>query len=225
MLPGAPDLPVRGFQISYPVMGWLNRNMPGFSFLVTLLAGVGAWSVRSLSKSVIAGGLVVGGVLTATSRAADTRWLLGLGVFTASVFLGALVGRIVPPRPALMALLLGVLSVSDIIWINSGGGSATGSMNEVLNFSVQVGNSSSSIGTLDLVLAAAVAAHWLRRGARTWLAVVAAPIGMVLSNVYVAVSGVDNLPLVPFIALGWLATEFWHGRFSGIQTRTRHEGG
>jgi len=133
-------------------------------------------------------------------------------VFAAALFLGIGVGQAIPAKPAPIALLLGVLSVADIIWIVSGGGSAMGRADEVLNFSVQIGTTSSSIGTADLVLAAAVAAHWLRRDAGIWLAVVGAPIGMVVSNVLVSASDVDNLPLVPFITLGWLITGAWYRR-------------
>ena len=116
------------------------------------------------------------------------------------------------PNVPLSDALVGVLSVIDIVWIASGGGIANGWVHEVLNFSVQIGAGISSIGTLDLVLASAICAHWSKRGASMALSVAAAPLGMVISNVYVAVSGADNLPLVPFIVLGWLITEGIHRR-------------
>lgn len=186
--------------------------MPGFSFVATLLMGVGAWVVRSLSTFVIAGGFLVSLVSIGIGFGADAEWLLRLGVLAAALFIGIGVGRAIPARPAPIAFLLGVLSLADIIWIVSGGGSATGRTNEILNLSVRMGTTSSSIGTVDLILAAAVAAHWLRRDARIWLAAVAAPIGMVISNVFVVASDVENLPLVPFITLGWLITEIWYRR-------------
>lgn len=186
--------------------------MPGFSFLSTLMMGVGAWIARSLSNRVVAGGIVGGLVLTATGVAVDTDWLTRAGVLVAALFLGIGVGRVIPARPASISVLLVVLSVADIIWIVSGGGSAAGRTDQVLNFSVRIGTAFSSIGTVDLMLAAAVATHWLRRDARMWQAAMAAPIGMIISNVFVAVSGVDNLPLVPFIALGWLILEAWYRR-------------
>lgn len=186
--------------------------VPGFSFVVTLLAGVGAWGMRSRSNPVVGGSFLTGFVMIGTGVMLDLGWLLRSGVFASAVFLGVAIGRAIAPNRSSMLILLGVLSVADIIWIVSGGGSATGWEADVVNFSVQLGTSSSSIGTADLVLAAMVTTHWLQRDAGVWLALAAAPVGMVVANVYVALTSVDNLPLVPFITLGWLATEAWHRR-------------
>lgn len=196
--------------------------MPGFSFLTTLIAGLGAWGVRAVPSSVVGGGVVVGLALTGAGATTDFDWLLNVGVLFAAVFLGVALGRIIPPRSRPMFGLLVVLSVADIIWIVSGGGSATGWVDEVFNFSVRMGTSSSTIGTVDLLLASTVATHWAQRRGSVWLAVSAAPIGMIISNIYVAVSGADNLALVPFIALGWLETELRHRRTDRPrQTRTQ----
>lgn len=186
--------------------------MPGFSVLVTLVMGVGVWSVRSLSNRVMAGGLVAGIVLAGAGLVSDLDWLAALGVFVAALFIGTGIGRLLPSQPGPILLFLLVLSVADIVWIGTGGGSASGSLDKIVNFSVEIGSSSSSLGTVDLVLAAIVATHWLRRDAGFWLAVAAAPIGMIVSDLYVAAANVDNLPLVPFITLGWLMTEAWHRR-------------
>ena len=165
---------------------------------------------------------MVGLALTGAGATTDFDWLLNVGVLFSAVFLGVALGRIVPPRSRPMFGLLGVLSVADIIWIVSGGGSAIGWVDEVFNFSVRMGTSSSTIGTVDLLLASTVATHWAQRRGSLWLAVSAAPIGMIISNIYVAVSGADNLALVPFIALGWLATELQQRRTDRPQqTRTQ----
>ena len=171
-----------------------------------------AYGARVFSKGVILSSLLLAVAVMWTGVVSNVHWLIGLGVLAGSALLGVAVGRLVPPRPMPMLLLLGILSVADIVWIASGGGSATGSVERVVNFSMQIGESSSSIGTVDLVLAAVITTHWLQRDAGIWLAIAAAPIGMVASNAYVAVSGADNLPLVPFISLGWLLTEAWHRR-------------
>ena len=188
------------------------QTMPGFSFFVTLLMGLGAWSVHRLSASLVMAGLAAGLVVSATGIGIESTSLVAVGVAVGAVCLGVVVGRTVPYRSAPMALLLGLLSAIDIIWVASGGRLATDWVNEVLNFSVQLGTGSSSIGTLDLLLASALSAHWSKRGASLALSVAAAPLGMVISNVYVAMSGADNLPLVPFIGLGWLITESLHRR-------------
>ena len=107
-----------------------------------------------------------------------------------------------------MLVALIVLAAVDLAWIASGGGGAgEGWVNDVANFTIELGGRSSTIGTLDLVIAAALAAHWLIRGATPWLAVAPGPIGMVFSNVFVAVTGAMNLALVPFLLVGWLVTE------------------
>lgn len=181
--------------------------MPGFSFVMTLLMGLGALSVRRLLRSAIAIGVAAGLALTAAGVVSDVGWLIDVGIVVASITVGILVGRVIPPKAWPMALVLGALSVADIVWVVSGGAFSADWGNQVLNLSVDVGTSSSSIGTLDLILAAAVTAHWLEREAGVVLSLAAAPLGMVLANIYVALSGAENLPLVPFITLGWLVTE------------------
>lgn len=188
--------------------------MPGFSLLVTLLIGLGAWRVRSLSSRLIASGLIAGCAVTFAGLGMDAGWFRNLGLLIAALTLGVALGRVISPTFAPMLALLGVLSVADIIWIASGGGTSAGWAHDAANFSLQLGSTYSSIGTLDLVLAAALTTHWLRRDTQLPLAVSAAPIGMAFANVYVAAMGADNVALVPFITLGWLVTEGWY-RLSG----------
>ena len=107
-----------------------------------------------------------------------------------------------------MLFALIVLAAVDLAWIASGaGGAGEGWVDDVANFTIELGGRSSTIGALDLVIAAALATHWLIRGAAPWLAVAPGPSGMVFSNVFVAVTGATNLALVPFLLLGWLITE------------------
>ncbi len=184
--------------------------MPGFSFLVTLLMGLGALGLRRAASPAVAGILAGGAALTALGLGVEVGWLVDVGVVGAAVSLGVIVGRTVAPRASAMGLILGVLSVADIIWVASDQGSSAGWMGQVGNFAIDFGSGTSSIGTLDLILAAAVAAHWIRRDAGVPTVLASAPLGMVLANIYVALSGADNLPLVPFITLGWLLVEGAH---------------
>lgn len=184
--------------------------VPGFSFFVTLLMGLGALSLRRARSPFVGVALAAGVVVTAVGLGADVGWLVDLGVVVAAVTLGVLAGRTVPPKSQPMLLLLVVLSAADIIWIASGGELSSEWVDRVLNFSIDLGASSSSIGTIDLILAAALSAHWLERDETVLLSLTAAPLGMALANVYVGLSGSENLPLVPFITLGWLLTEIAH---------------
>lgn len=182
--------------------------MPGFSFLSTLLAGLGAWSGRRTSRRGLVIGFLIGAVVVWLGVASDLSVLTVVGLFGTSVTVGSLLGQSLSPRsrPVLLALI--VLAGVDLAWIASGGGGAgEGWVKDVANVTIELGGRSSSIGTLDLVIAAALAAHWLTRGAAPWLAVAPGPVGMVFSNVFVALTGATNLALIPFLLLGWLITE------------------
>ncbi len=195
-------------------------RMPGFLFLASMVTALLAYGARAFSNGVILGSLLASAALTWTGVTTHQDWLISLGVLLGSVLVGVAVGRVIPPRSTSILLILGILSVADIIWIATGGGSASGWVEGVANLTVQTGAGSSSIGTVDLVLAAVITTHWLQRDAGIGLAIAAPPIGMVASNVYVAVSGADNLPLVPFITLGWLLTEAWHRRSTRPQRQS-----
>lgn len=186
--------------------------MPGFSFLMTVVMGLGAWGLRPLSNMAVGGGLLAAIGLSAVAVTTGPSWILNVGQISAALLLGVAVGRILPPRPMPMLAMLLILSVADFIWIGYLSGSATGVVSETSNFSVGMATSSSTIGVGDLMLAASATTHWLRRDSRILLALAPAPIGMLSSNVYVLLTSTDNLPLVPFITLGWLATEAWHRR-------------
>lgn len=182
--------------------------MPGFSFFSTLLAGLAAWPGRHVSRRALLAGSLVGAAVVSLGIASDVSPLTALGLFGTSVTVGSLLGRSLPPRSRPVFLALIVLAAVDLAWIASGGGvAAEGWVKDVAVFSVELRGMSSTIGTLDLVIAAALAAHWLIRGAAPWLAVAPGPVGMIFSNVFVAATGATNLPLIPFLLLGWLITE------------------
>lgn len=196
--------------------------MPGFSFFATLLAGLGAWWVRDASRRALLLGSIVGVVLVVLGQAFDLRMLTVVGILGASVTVGSGLGQAFPPRsrPVLLALI--ALAVLDLAWIASGGGgSGEGWLNDVANLTIELGGRSSSIGTLDLVIAAALAAHWATRGAASWLAVSPGLVGMVFSNVFVAVTGATNLALVPFLLVGWLISEALERRLHTAQRSGR----
>jgi len=189
--------------------------MPGFSFFVTLTAGALAWTMQRLPKTVVAGGfgLALSFVMSGSILDWDPSWWINGVTFAAIVTGGVFLGRILPPRWTPMVALLGVLTVIDIIWIASGG--AAGDATETFaNFAVRIGNSTATIGTGDVLLAAAITSHWRSRGAHATLAIAAAPFGMILANLFFAVSRVRNLALVPFIAVGWIGTEMWWRRLA-----------
>lgn len=196
--------------------------MPGFSFIVTLVAAGATrltWSTESRWRRV---GAVTGIVVLAIGVVADQSTLTAFGLLLSAVAVGSSLGRALPPTPLAAAATLGLLSVADIVWIRFGNPDLDGAIGSLATLMVEIGGSTSSIGTVDVILAAAVTAHWLARGASGVLPLTPAPLGMALANVWVRINGVANLPLIPFIAVGWLVTEGWH-RWSHRSGRPRQE--
>jgi hypothetical protein len=187
--------------------------VPGFLFLATSLAGLGALSIRRLTRRSIILVFIGGAATIWVGIAAHWRLPTAIGLVSTAVTLGILLGQLLPPSSRAVLVTLVVLAGLDLAWIVSGGDLAGGWLEEVATLTVRVGARASSIGTLDLFVSAALATHWLLRGARPWLAVAPGPIGMVLSNVYLALTGTSNLALIPFLLLGWLATEGLNHRF------------
>jgi hypothetical protein len=187
--------------------------MPGFSFLATLAVGLGAMSTRRFSPSRIALGFVGSIAVACAGLVTDSGALAGGGLVGGSVVLGTALANALPARREAVLIALLVLASIDLAWIATGGGGAEGLPANVANLSITYGGRSSSIGTFDLVVAAALAAHSRDRGAAAWLAVSPGPIGMMLMNGYVAWTGASNLALVPFLMLGWLIAEGLASRF------------
>jgi len=172
--------------------------------------------MQRLPKIGVAGGFGLALLFVIAGSVLDrdpSGWISGV-TFVAVVTGGALLGRILPAGWGPMAVLLGVLATIDIIWITSGG-AASDAVRTVATLTVRSGNSTAAIGTGDILLAAAIASHWRSRGARFAPAIAGAPLGMILANLFFAVSGVANLALVPFIAVGWIGTEVWWRRMAG----------
>lgn len=65
------------------------------------------------------------------------------------------------------------------------------------------------IGRLDLLLAAAMAEHWRRRGSSPAISVAPGVVGLALADLTVVSTTLANLPLIPFLTGGWLATDAW----------------
>jgi len=122
-----------------------------------------------------------------------------------------------------MLVLLAVLSVLDTAQLLVGGGGGGGRPVGETWFHMLLlsgdGTTILEIGVVDLVLVAAFAEHWRRRGAGFWLATLTGPLGLALSAVYAwLVRPEDGLVLVPFLLAGWVLSEVWwrrrHGRRS-----------
>jgi hypothetical protein len=125
---------------------------------------------------------------------------------------GVLVGRRLPPRWMPMFVLLAALAALDtiqIVVLGSGSGETSGATPAWHVYAMLVIDTpwfGTAIGILDVLLIASIAEHSRRRGLP--YAVGAAPgvLAFIAADVLVLVIGPLNLPLVPFLLLGWLAT-------------------
>jgi hypothetical protein len=132
---------------------------------------------------------------------------------------GILVGRAVPSRFRAMALLLLVLALLDTVQV-VGTATATGAQGQrsvgeyYVMFVVVTSLASSAIGIADLLVVAAMAEHWRRRGAGPAVMVLPGVTGLLITYpVTLVLRG--SLPLVPFLFVGFLLTQ------AGIALRSR----
>jgi hypothetical protein len=191
------------------------------SVLLAFACSAVPWLTRSVKSWLLAIGLAAGLALDVVGivfSLAVYPWT-DLIVLLMALTGGLLLGRGIPPRfrPFLFVLL--VLSVLDALQIalttgstppGSLGGSAPSGSDPLLlgNFLLLLPWGRYNIGLGDLVLITALAEHWRQRGAPYLLAVVPGILGLfLLPAVFILVTGVGNLPLIPFITLGWVGSE------------------
>jgi hypothetical protein len=136
---------------------------------------------------------------------------------------GVLVGRRLPPRSMPMFALLAVLAVLDtiqIVVLGSGSGDTGGATPAWYFYGMLVIDTpwfGTAVGIGDVLLIASIVEHSRRRGLS--FAVGAAPgvLAFIAADVLVQVIGPLNLPLVPFLLFGWLASTLavWIANRSG----------
>lgn len=186
------------------------------SILAALAVALIAWSVHGVARRPLA--FVLAGSAVALAAGAVLGLVLypwtNLPVLGFAVAGGVLVGRRLAPRPMPMLVLLVVLAAIDAIQIVvSGPGpgpGATGGATPAWYFYgmlvIDTAWSQTGVGIFDVLVIAAMVEHARRRGLP--LVVGAAPgvLAFIAADVAVLVFGPLNLPLVPFLLAGWLAT-------------------
>jgi hypothetical protein len=186
------------------------------SVLAALAVALIAWSVHGVAQRPLAVVLAGSAVVLAAGAALGLAlypWT-DLPVLGFAVAGGVLVGRRLPPRPMPMLVLLAVLAALDAIQIVASGPGpgpeATGSAAPAWYFYgmlvINTAWSHTGVGIFDVLVIAAIVEHARRRGLP--FAVGAAPgvLGFVAADVAVLAFGPLDLPLVPFLLAGWLAT-------------------
>ena len=186
------------------------------SILAALAVALIAWSVHGVAQRPLA--VVLAGSAAALAAGAVLGLALypwtDLPVLGFAVAGGVLVGRRLSPRPMPMLVLLAVLAALDAIQIvASGPGPSPGATGDAAPawyfygmLVIDTAWSHTGVGIFDVLVIAAMVEHARRRGLP--FAVGAAPgvLAFVAADVAVLVLGPLNLPLVPFLLAGWLAT-------------------
>jgi small basic protein len=159
-----------------------------------------------------------------------TAWILGAAmslrwyplvtvldvVFAAA--LGQVTGRAIPARFRPFLVFLIILSVLDTLQVglsthfhdtSQGSSLSTDQFYSTVVVKLPMGNY--RLGPFDLTVAAAIGAHWLRRGAE--LKVPLAGVAAAMTGAYaILLSGPLTLPLIPLFLAGWLGSEVWYRR-------------
>lgn len=178
------------------------------------------WLIGRLRTGVFVvalGGVIVIAVVGALYVAAPLPltdavvWLIALSG-------GLLLGRALAPRFWPIAILLFTLSGLDIFQIAlTSGGPSSGSTAVppalyYVNFRVLsplFPHGRFNIGIVDLLLLTALAEGWRRAGASLLMAIATGVMGLLLAYVFVGLTGISPLPLIPFITTGWIMGVAW----------------
>lgn len=188
--------------------------MGALILIAACLVSSGAWAARRLSGRLLLGALLLGVGLSVAGVLLNARpypWTDGL-VLLVALSGGIMLGRAIPARFRPFFLLLVILSALDAAQqvLPSGPVShrstrPTGYFYTM--FVLDVGTAHSAVGFVDLLLAAAIGEHSRRRGQSWWRGVVPAPAGLLLADVFSVIPSAGNIPLIPFITVGWLVAQ------------------
>jgi hypothetical protein len=200
------------------------------SILLALACSAVAWLLHGLRRLTLALGLGVGIVLMAFGVFLSVAYpWSNIPVLLVALAGGMLLGRGIAARPASLLLLLSILSALDIVqvFLTSGtpppGQGAGGSRTWLLygNFTLWLASGKFNLGLVDLLLVVAMTEHWLRRGGSIPISFSPGPIGFVLADLFVLATMLLNLPLIPFLTVGWLCSEGWYHFVSKRVSSTR----
>jgi hypothetical protein len=184
------------------------------SLALVLVCSAIPWLARPLRVWPLTIALVVGiaaTVLGAVLELPQYPWL-DVAVLVAAWSGGLLLGRGVAPgfRPLLLLFLC--LSVADVLL--TGGVSlssrhTTGGATPLrfADFLLLLPGGRFEIGALDILLLAALAEHWRRRGAGYLIALLPGALGYVLALGVVFVTGLGIVPGIPFFTAGYALSE------------------
>jgi len=188
------------------------------SVVLAIVVALAAWWLHGLrTRPLVAAALVFAAALaTGAGFGLALYPLTDVPVLGFALATGLLVGRALPPKARAMFVLLAALAALDSIQIVAAGpgGSSSGTSSGgdpawyyYSMFLATMPWGRAGIGIFDLLLIAAIAEHGRARALPVVAAIVPGAIGLVVADLVFAVARLDNLPLVPFVLLGWLTVE------------------
>jgi hypothetical protein len=192
------------------------------SFLLAFACAAVPWPARRLRSWLLVGGLLVGilasvlGVLVALP---PYPWN-NLVVLLVALSAGLLLGRGLAPRMRPLLIVLLLLSVADAAQTALTGGftplpssppahpaAATSGALLYLNVYLVLPVGHYLVGVFDLLVIAAAAEHWRRRGGSYLIALLPGVLGFLLADGAVWLTQRGGWPLIPFLTAGWLCSE------------------
>jgi hypothetical protein len=186
------------------------------SMVLAFIVGLLAWWLHGLRTRPVAA-VALGCALALAAGAG-----LGLALYPLTdvpvlgfaLAAGLLVGRVVPPGPLPVFVLLVTLAALDSMQVVfAGGGTAGGSSGSEpawFYYGMFVAGlpwGRIEIGIFDLLIVAALAEHGRARALPVAAAVLPGVVGLLIADAVVFAAHPGNLPLVPFLLAGWLAVE------------------
>ncbi len=187
--------------------------VPGLYIVVAVAFGLLPWIFVRVKTWQIVIALAVAVLLDAAGLAAGLRlypWT-NLPVAAIATAGGIMMGRAVPPRFRAMMLLLLALAVLDTVQVIGTAPATTAPSQRpageyYLMFVVATSLANSAIGIGDLLVIAAMAEHWRRREAGPVVAIAPGIAGLLITYPTILVIP-GNLPLIPFLLVGFLLTQ------------------
>jgi hypothetical protein len=188
------------------------------SIALTLISSAIPWLARQLRDWHLVIALVIGLVVGVTAGLVGAVAGLPLLPVTDLMVLvvawsgGLLLGRGMPAHFRSFLLLFLGLSAVDILLAVGGypqapHGAANSSPLAYANFLLVLPWGRFAINVADLLLLAAVAEHWRRRGGGYLIALLPGALGFLLADVVILATGLVQLPGFPFFTAGYLCSE------------------
>ncbi len=196
--------------------------VPGLLFLVALGTAAVPWLARRAGRLPLLVAFLLGAALSAVGAVLALPWYpwTDLLVLLVALSAGVLAGRAAPKEPFRLFLVLVILSLLDIVQFVLTSGPASPGVSaptgpsplDYLNLSIPPPIGRFNLGIFDLLILAMLSESWRVRGGSLPIALVPALAGFALAEVVVLASPLRSLPLIPFLAAGWLVSEatWWY---------------